>query len=64
MNVFILAFMKQQGKIIFTDYGSHGADCPKITRGQGGQGIYIMAYLTIVEIRDDIPGHVDENHAL
>jgi len=64
IDVLAFAFVEQQRKLLFTNDGSHGAHRSEIPGGQCRQRVDIVANLTVIEVDDDISGHVDEKHGL
>jgi hypothetical protein len=60
MDVLLLAFVKQQGELVLSDDFGHGAYGAEISRGERRQRVNVMLLFAVVQIGDDVPGHVDQ----
>ena len=54
--------MKQQRKLIFADDFGHCADSTEIAGRQSRQRINIMLFFPIVQVGDDVAGHIDQKN--
>lgn len=64
MNVFLFAFVKQEGKLAFTDDFGHGTYRAEITGGECGQRVYIVLVFSVVEAGNDIARHIDQENTV
>ena len=62
MDIFLFAFMEQQRKFIFTDDFGHCADSAEIACRQGRQRLTIMLFFPIIEVGDDVAGHINQKN--
>ena len=64
MYALFLPLVKKQGEFFLTDNLGHCAYGPEIAGGQRSKGVDIMLVLPIVQARDDIPRHVNEEYTM
>jgi hypothetical protein len=62
MDIFFFSLMKQQRKLIFADNLGHCADSAEIAGRQGRQRINIMLLFPIIQVGDDVAGHIDQKN--
>ena len=56
--------MEKQREFIFTDNFGHRADSTEVAGCQGSQRINVMLFLAIVQIGNNITGHIDYKNTL